>query len=122
MIPDDWIDKLFNCMQEFYGERWTRYFSKVHPESLYKTIWKNGLVGLTYKQIKSALIKCKYHARDTNDSPPHVMEFFRYAIGGEQPFIDYSPAKQAHGSPEVARKYLDDIRRKTRGYVNNVIL
>src|SRR5260221_10623041 len=78
-IPMDWIDKLFNCMAQFYGERWTKPIEKPHMQDFYKTIWQNGLSGLTYEQIKAQLIKCKKHADSINEIPPTVMEFYQYA-------------------------------------------
>ncbi len=112
-IPMEWVDKLFNCMAEFYGERWTRYFDKPHLESFYKTMWKNGLVGLDYNQIKNALVLCKRSALDARNKPPHVMEFFRIAKGFEQPPIDYHPnANKPTCNPEVQKQAMEEIRQK----------
>lgn len=78
-IPMEWVINLFNCMHQFYGERWSKLFEKPHLEDIYKSIWQSGLTGLTYEQIKSALIEYKLQSKEKNTYPPHVMEFFRTA-------------------------------------------
>lgn len=79
-IPDEWIDRLFGCMHEFYGDRWTKLYKNAYQISLYKTIWKNGLHGLSYDQIKGAL---RYYRRLSHYNkqflPPLVTEFYHYA-------------------------------------------
>lgn len=87
-IPQEWVDKIFGCMKLFYGERWDRLFDKPHRETLFKTIWQNGLAGLTYDQVKFALKLCRKDALHPRAFPPHVMEFFRYAKGEDRPY-DY---------------------------------
>jgi hypothetical protein len=78
-IPPEWIDKLFNCMELFYGNRWTSKFKVPHSLEFDKAIWRSGLTGLTYDQIKNALVIYKRSAKVTHSFPPHVMEFFRMA-------------------------------------------
>jgi hypothetical protein len=116
-IPMEWIDKLFNCMQLFYGERWDAIINYNNRKDQLKTVWKNGLQGLTYEQIKDVLIHCKRHAQDKSAQPPHVMEFFRYAKGHSQLDINYSSSKQENADPEVARFHLDKIRKITQNYI-----
>lgn len=111
-IPKEWVDKLFNCMAEFYGERWTRYFGKPHLESFYKAIWQSGLVGLSYEQIKHALVLCKRSALHPSIKPPHVMEFFRFAKGYEMPLIEYERKGEPTADPIVQRQAMDEIRQK----------
>jgi hypothetical protein len=83
-IPEDWIDKIFECMALWYGERWIKLYQQSHKEAFYKVIWKNGLQGLSHDQIKHSLIIFKKQAEDTNKFPPHVMEFYRMAKGDNQ--------------------------------------
>lgn len=78
-IPEEWIDKLFNCLSQFYGERWNRYFEKPNILSMYKAIWRNALTGLNYEQIKQALVIFKRRSADQREFPPHMMEFYRVA-------------------------------------------
>lgn len=111
IIPDEWIDKLFLAMDTFYGKRWEISLGNSFMKEASKTIWKNGLCGLDYRQIKNALILCKRHAKDPNVFPPHVMQFFRYAKSESQPDISYHPAIHTRGNSEVARKYIAEIKR-----------
>jgi hypothetical protein len=112
-IPPDWIDKIFNCLAEWYGDRWTRLIKKPHEESYLKTIWLNGLHGLTYDEIKNALRLCRRHAENKTMPPPHVLEFYRYAKGTGEPYINYHPkANDPTGDPKVASRYIDEIKQK----------
>lgn len=117
-IPDEWIDKLFTCMHEFYGDRWVRYVYDPKIEASLKLMWKNGLYGLTYDQIKAALKLCKRQAEDLTAIPPHVMEFFRYAKGYTLPHIKYQNRPDKRGDPVLARIHISEIKKKMRGYVN----
>lgn len=78
-IPDDWIERLFGLMEEFYGVRWTRQFKTSHSVSLFKTIWKSGLHGLNYDQIKGALYHYRRESKKISSLPPIVTEFYQYA-------------------------------------------
>lgn len=111
-IPAEWIDKLFNCMEEFYGDRWKNSFNKPHMESFYKTMWKNGLMGLTYDQIKYELQRCKRHAQNPFAQPPIVTEFFQYAKHAGEPQINYHPDAGKRGNPDIARDHLAKVREK----------
>jgi hypothetical protein len=112
-IPMEWIDKLFNCMEQFYGKRWSQLFNKLNPETYHKIMWKNGLVGLNYEQIKNALLLCKRSALHPWTSPPHVMEFWRIAKGKAEPYIDYHPkANEPICNKEIQRQAMHEIKRK----------
>lgn len=79
-IPQEWIDKLFNCMESFYGEKWTIGLNEPYKIARYKTIWRSGLRGLTYDEIKQELVRQKHIASEIPMAlPPHVLEFYRYA-------------------------------------------
>jgi hypothetical protein len=116
-ISQELIDKLFICMELFYGDRWTKYHSKKHSEAMAKTVWINGLYGLNYEQIKHALLICKRHSQSLTVNPPHLMEFFRYAKGESIPYINH-PNTYEKGNLEIAKKHLEEIKIKTRGYIN----
>src|ERR1700676_3233817 len=107
-IPMDWIDKLFNCMTQFYGERWTKPIEKAHMESFYKTIWQNGLSGLTYEQIKAQLVKCKKHAEDNSAMPLTVMEFYQYAKNLTELRVNTNAMKDSM----VAQHHMAEIKQK----------
>lgn len=78
-IPDDWIDRLFRCMNEFYGERWSKDLESEFHTDIYKTIWKSGLYGLNYDQIKSTLYYYRKESRKKHSLPPLVTEFYHHA-------------------------------------------
>lgn len=109
-----WIDKLFNCMTEFYGERWTSQFDKFMPEPLLKTIWQSALTGCNYDEIRSALVLLKRAAQDLTASPPHHLEFFCYAKGTRRPSFRVAANDHARGDLRVARETLDEINAKIR--------
>ena len=116
-IPMDWIDKLFQCMEQFYGYRWTKQFEKPLSEDFNKKMWKSGLEGLNYNEIKATLQVLRRHALDPNNKPPHQMEFFKWAKGHSQPNIEYYEAKPK-SSADVAEKALQEIREKFHGRKN----
>jgi hypothetical protein len=121
-IPMEWVDKLFNCMTSFYGERWTRNFSKINSEDIQKVIWKNGLIGLTYEDIKNTLILCKRSALDQHVNPPHVMEFFQYAKGYTRPYINDNSKKEQEVNmcdPEIQKQSMNEIRKRLGMTVKN---
>jgi hypothetical protein len=111
--PDmDVIDKLFNCLHEFYGNRWTSQF-RDGTEPLHKTMWQSALYGCTYEQIRGVLVYLKRAAQNPNAKPPHQLEFYRYISANKTPDIDYKePPKSS--SKEAARKALDEINSKLR--------
>lgn len=108
-IPMEWVDKLFLCLKEFYGEKFS--FKDEKTESLAKVVWQSALVGLSYDEIKRALIFCKWQAKHRPSiTPPHQMEFFRYAKEVQQ-FEAKSPQKEERCDPEVAKAHLAQIRQ-----------
>ena len=109
----EWIDKLFNCMTEFYGTRWTKQFDRWMPEAIFKTLWQSALQGLTYNEIKGALVLLKQNAKISSALPPHQLEFFRIAKGSTHPVIQ-SDESLKRGDPDIARKALDEINSKLR--------
>lgn len=115
----EWIDKLFNCMKEFYGERWTKQFDKSQPEDLVKTIWQSALYGCNYEEIRAVLILLKRAAMNPSAKPPHHLEFWTYAKGYSKPFIMYN-IDTKKSNPDVARSFLDEINRKLKFRPNKV--
>lgn len=112
----EWIDKLFNCMREFYGERWTKQFDRWMPEELLKTLWQSALQGCTYDEIRGALVLLRQAAKNPSALPPHHLEFYRFAKGSSHPVIINQP-KSANCNPEVARRAIDEIKSKLSGRV-----
>ena len=109
-IPMEWIDKLFNCMEQFYGSRWSKPLEKPHMMDFNKTVWQSGLCGLNYEQIKSQLIKCKKHSESISAIPPLVMDFYRYA---KENIENNAPTHVSQiVNSVVARKHMDDIKQK----------
>ena len=112
--PDmEWIDKIFNCLKEFYGERWTKRFDRWTPEDLVKTIWQSALTGLTYDEIRGALVLLKQSAKTPGAQPPHHLEFFRFAKGTSHPVI-CSEHSLRRGNPDIARAAMEEINAKLR--------
>jgi hypothetical protein len=110
-IPDDWIDKLFVCMQEFYGQRWEALFHRKNDQNFYKTMWKNGLAGLEYDQIKDALKLYKQYAKDEHSKAPYVTDFYQTAKGFVKPV--YKSHNNDHiYSSEIRENAMREIREK----------
>lgn len=78
-IPMDWIDKLFLCMEQFYGEKWYKMLGTIKPE-LWKSMWQSALTGLDYNTIKKTL---KYYQWESKKHPgyfpPHHLDFYHKA-------------------------------------------
>ncbi len=110
--PMEWIDKLFDCMSQFYGKRWDSMFDRFMPVDLAKTLWQSALVGCTYDEIKRALVLLKRASQDPATKPPIHLEFYRYAKGTGTPTYRSKEDMLPRGNPEVARKALDDIRAR----------
>jgi len=111
-IPMDWIDKLFNCMAQFYGERWTEPLKNPRVEDFYKTVWKGGLTGLTYDEIKIQLLRCKKDAEYLSARPPTVMDFFHYAKNIVVPYPQAFDVEPNLAKKETALHYMSEIKQK----------
>jgi hypothetical protein len=78
-IPMEWVEKLFVCMEQFYGKKWSTMLGKIPVES-WKVIWQSGLTGLDYDTIKRTLVHYKQDSKKFPTSfPPHQMDFFHKA-------------------------------------------
>lgn len=112
-IPMDWIDKLFDCMAEFYGQRWK--FDDALRKTLNKTMWQSGLYGLSYDEIKKTLLYYKWIANHyPHEAPPHQMEFHKTA---KEKFLSFvAPHKEDQVcDPSVAKAALAEIKRNLSG-------
>jgi hypothetical protein len=107
------IDKLFNCMTEFYGSRWTSQMDRWMPENLYKTVWQSALQGLDHDEIRGVLVLLKQAARNPASQPPNHLEFYNFAKGTARPYISHTKVSKG-GDPAVARRALDEINAKLR--------
>jgi hypothetical protein len=110
--PMEWIDKLFSCMAEFYGDRWTRNFSE-KSEFINKAMWQSALFGCTHDEIRNVLVYLKRQAKNPASIPPHALEFWKYTKSNLDTVVEYRPAPTG-GSTEVARRALDEINAKIR--------
>jgi hypothetical protein len=108
------IDKLFNCMKEFYGDRWSSQFDRWLPEPVLKTQWQSALHGLNYDEIRGVLVLLRQAAKNPTAMPPHHLEFYHFAKGTARPYINNSKFPDERGDPEVARRALDEINQKLR--------
>lgn len=117
----DVIDRLFTCMQQFFGSRWDIIFRGDSNKQLVRTIWQTSLQGLTEDQIRTALKLVKANlAQFPNSYPPTPMEFYRIA----RPVLKKLPEPPVIGGPsndsEIAKKFLNDMRQKlSRKIVNS---
>ena len=80
-LPDNWIDKIFKLLGDFYGDRWSKQFTSDLRLELYKTMWFNGLRGLSYDQLRHGLAVCKKYSVSSYAKPPNVILFYHYCIG-----------------------------------------
>lgn len=115
IISDEWIDNLFKCMGQFYGERWCAGLNE-RQVTLQKAVWKSGLYGLSYQSIKDALLLCRKNALNAGNKPPLVTEFYRYAKGTDLP-NSYRPTDKTYKNQEsmVASKAMENMRKILRG-------
>lgn len=109
-IPMDWIDKIFNCMTQFYGDRWTSQFNSGRPIDIQKKIWQSGLMGLDYDSIRNALILCRDASKFVQNLPPHVMEFYTYAKNMSKPYTKEN-AESTKSDPKVVKEYMTKIMK-----------
>lgn len=75
----EWINRLFYCMTEFYGDKWISKFTKDFPIDLLKIIWQSAMTGLTEEEIRNSLRWYKKEALIGNKGPPNQIEFFMRA-------------------------------------------
>ena len=111
-IPDQWIDKLFNCLKLFYGERFHLTPCSPTEELVRRSMWKNGLLGLNHDQIKYGLQLCKRAAEEPSALPPHVNEFYLYAIGQKVPYVNHYRKTYQAGSAEVQKAAMAEIKQR----------
>lgn len=111
-IPKEWIDKLFNCMKLFYGDRWNSQFKDEHAIEFAKTTWQSALFNLPYEDIKNALIYCKSHAKILYNKPPHHLEFYKWAIDKNISYFVPKEVNKTESSNEIAIAALKEIRNK----------
>lgn len=105
------IDKLFNCMADFYGTRWTKQFDRWFPEALAKCQWQSALQGLTHDEIRCVLVLLRQEAKNPYISPIGYMEFYSRAKE-KRPTSSAKTVYANRGNSEIARRALEDIAEK----------
>lgn len=108
------IDKLFNCMADFYGTRWTMQFDRWLPETLLKCQWQSALQGLTHDEIRGVLVLLRQAAKNPHANPPDHLEFYTFAKGSARPYIADKGNAANRGNSEIARRALDEINAMLR--------
>ncbi len=78
-LPENWIEKIFDLLQEFYGERWASIFRNDLDIVLTKKMWFNGLNGLSYKEIKHGLAVAKKYSSNKFCNPPNLIKFYYFS-------------------------------------------
>lgn len=119
-IDMEWIDKLFSCMEQFFGNRWTKRYDQFYPISLAKTLWQSALHGYSHEDIRRALVLLKQVAKNPAKSAPLHLEFYQYVDAGRRAAAEIEK-KTTRGDPEIARKAIDDIKKRlnTECTINN---
>ena len=93
-LQDKWIDRIFQRMQEIFGEQWA---DPTQAPGL-KELWAHALHGLTGEQIRYAL---EFYDASRPTRPPTQIEFFNCA------------SRWQNGQPKtVARQTMDEIHAK----------
>ncbi len=80
--PMEWVDKLFDCMSLFYGQKWDKRFETVMTRDMIKTVWQSAITGLSYDEIKRSLVLLRQDAQVLSSVPPSHVEFYCYAKFG----------------------------------------
>lgn len=106
-IPSEWVDRLFELMEEYFKEKWTDQFKNRSVET-HKVVWQNGLIGLTKEEIKSGLFIARNMAKE-DLHPPHVLDFFHYVKGTKKPPKSMLRADKYRNS-ELAKKTIQQMR------------
>lgn len=114
--PMEWVDKLFNCMELFYGKRWLDQFRENTPLKFYKQMWQSALTGLTYDEIRNTLVLLKRTAENPASLPPNQLDFFFYARGIKRPYVKARDCTitETRCDPQVTRRALDEINATLR--------
>jgi hypothetical protein len=107
-IPIEWIERIFERMEQIYGDKWISHIGKHDRQRILKSIWSVALTGCNGHEIKRAIDICE--AFPYSGIPTHV-EFYHYAKGIRKPG-HMRPPIESKGSYEVAKKYLDQIKNK----------
>lgn len=107
-ISSIWINRIFERMNVIYGDKWIAHIGKPDRERILKSIWTVALTGCKAHEIKKALTMCE--AFSHSGIPTHI-EFYHYAKGIREP-VHVRPPIEAKGDPEIAKKYLDQIKNK----------
>lgn len=77
--PREWIDKVFTCLSMFYVKRFTGKFDRWCTQDMAKSVWQSALTGLSYEQIRNALVYFRQKAQSPYNDPPDHLEFFHVA-------------------------------------------
>lgn len=68
-LPDEWIERIFQRMENFYLNLWTDRFNGI-PRERVKRAWADELGGFTAPEIKAGLERCR-----SMKFPPSLPEF-----------------------------------------------
>lgn len=96
------IDRLFACLEKFYGERWKKFIGQ--KEVLYKTLWQSALISCTHDEIKAALVYLSSLSKNPYSLPPNHLEFHRYVRN-----------VTAYPQPQPQMQKIQDVRNKEAG-------
>lgn len=111
IIPTEWVDRIFQRMEEFFQDDWRKLVEGKHH--VFHPQWQMGLIGLNSDDIKKGLAIAKWMAAK-NLKPPTVIEFFHYTKGIRQPST--GPTKDPTPvNPIVAKNSISTMRKMLTG-------
>jgi hypothetical protein len=106
-IPKEWIERLFERLEEIYGAKWTRNVGS--RKELLLTLWSHALAGLTGDEIKTAIQMCK----DYPYSPiPTPIEFYHYAKKNILPPRVQKPVPRTAVNMAIAHVAIEKMKDK----------
>jgi hypothetical protein len=109
--PMEWIDKLFNCLEEFYGERWSKSVCQKEYKEIARIMWQSALQGLCYEEIRDTLVFLKRESKKNYAKPPNHLAFYSIAKH-EAKAVNTARSAQKQCDPEIARRAISEIRAK----------
>ena len=109
--PMDWIDKVFDILESFFGDSWRKQYKNDHVKNLLKGQWQSALTGLSREQIRTGLNFCKSMAF-AGQKPPHGTEFFLYCKGKTTPYIPKPKFDMHYANKELAKQQIAQIKSK----------
>jgi hypothetical protein len=101
VLPDRWIDRLFQRFAEMYGKHWLDMWAGIAIDGV-KATWAADLAGCSADQIRHALDHCRTRLKFPPTCPEFVSICREYRKTGQS--VVYLPAPKTAMPPEIAEK------------------